>query len=187
MWVRCAATCSPRAATSGSAGRAAPASCGPATRGRTSPLIPTFDARAYAAWITGDERAVPAGPLHTPGGFHSFEHRWALADAFGLQAQIGQERIAARVHALAGRLRAGLAEIRDVRLRTPASAEVSAGIVCCELDAVPPGEAVRRLRDEHRIIASITPYATEYLRFGTGLMVDEADVDAAVEAVRALT
>jgi selenocysteine lyase/cysteine desulfurase len=152
-----------------------------------APLIPTFDGRAYVAWMTGDEPAVPPGPLHTPGGFHSFEHRWALADAFALQAKIGQDRIAARVHALAGRLRAGLAGIPGVRLRTPAAAKLSAGIVCCELDAVRPGEAVRRLRDEHRVIASVTPYATEYLRFGTGLMVDEADVDAAVAAVRALT
>jgi selenocysteine lyase/cysteine desulfurase len=149
-----------------------------------TPLIPTFDGRAYVAWMTSEERAVPAGPLHTPGGFHSFEHRWALADAFALQAEIGQDRIAARVHELAGRLRAGLAEIRGVRLRTPADA---AGIVCCELDGVRPGEAVRQLRDEHRVIASVTPYATEYVRFGTGLMVDEDDVDAAVAAVRALT
>ena len=152
-----------------------------------APLIPTFDGRAYAAWVTGDDQTVPPGPLHTPGGFHSFEHRWALADAFALQAKIGQDRIAARVHELAGRLRTGLAEIRGVRLRTPASPELSAGIVCCELEAVRPGEAVRRLRDEHRVIASVTPYATEYLRFGTGLMNDEADVDAALEAVRALT
>jgi hypothetical protein len=82
---------------------------------------------------------------------------------------------------------AGLEQIGGVRLRTPASADLSAGIVCCELDGVRPGEAVRRLRDEHRVIASVTPYATEYVRFGTGLMVDEDDVDAAVEAVRALT
>jgi selenocysteine lyase/cysteine desulfurase len=150
------------------------------------PLIPTFDGRAYVAWMTGDDQRVPAGPLHTPGGFHSFEHRWALADAFALQAKIGQDRIAARVHELAGRLRAGLERIGGVRLRTPASPDLSAAIVCCELDGVRPGEAVRRLRDEHRVIASVTPYATEYLRFGTGLMVDEADVDAALEAVRAL-
>jgi hypothetical protein len=44
-----------------------------------------------------------------------------------------------------------------------------------------------RNRAEHRVIASVTPYATEYVRFGTGLMVDEDDVDAAVAAVRALT
>jgi selenocysteine lyase/cysteine desulfurase len=125
----------------------------------TRPLIPTFDGRAYVAWMTGDDERVPAGPLHTPGGFHSFEHRWALADAFALQAKIGQDRIVARVHELAGRLRAGLEQVGGVRLRTPASPDVSAGIVCCELDGVRPGEAVRRLRDEHRVIASVTPSA----------------------------
>src|SRR5207302_10618622 len=37
-----------------------------------SPTIPTFS----------DPRV--AGGLNTPGGFHSFEHRWALAEAFQL-------------------------------------------------------------------------------------------------------
>ena len=35
----------------------------------------------------------------TPGGFHSFEHRWALADAFRFHAGIGKARIAKRIHA----------------------------------------------------------------------------------------
>ena len=34
--------------------------------------------------------------------------------------------------------------------------------------------------------SSVTPYATEYVRFGTGLMNDEDDVAAALAAVRAL-
>ena len=53
--------------------------------------------------------SVP-GSAHTPGGYHSFEHRWALADAFKLHAKIGPERIQARIHALATRLKDGLAD-----------------------------------------------------------------------------
>ncbi|HET6550614.1 MAG TPA: hypothetical protein VFG79_19270 [Solirubrobacter sp.] len=44
---------------------------------RIASVIPTF---------------TPGGPgaLHTPGGYHSFEHRWALAQAFATQyARLG--------------------------------------------------------------------------------------------------
>jgi 7-keto-8-aminopelargonate synthetase-like enzyme len=43
------------------------------------------------------------------------------------------------------------------------------------------------LRDEHKVIASVTPYATEFLRFGPTVANNEDDVDLAVEAVAALT
>ena len=51
----------------------------PAAWRRLEPTIPSFDGRAYAAWMNGDSAPDgPPGPLLTPGGFHSFEHRWAL-------------------------------------------------------------------------------------------------------------
>ena len=57
---------------------------------RIAPLIPSFDARAYFAWLEDSEPSgVPPGPLMTPGGFHSFEHRWALAQAFEHHAALG--------------------------------------------------------------------------------------------------
>ena len=55
--------------------------------GAPAPTIPSFDGRAYAAWLFGGlPTEVAPGPLNTPGGFHSFEHRWALAEAFGVHA-----------------------------------------------------------------------------------------------------
>ncbi len=44
-----------------------------------------------------------------------------------------------------------------------------------------PIEAVDRLRREHRLAAGTTPYATTHVRLGTGLWVDERDVDAAID------
>jgi selenocysteine lyase/cysteine desulfurase len=85
------------------------------------------------------------------------------------------------------RLKEGLAELAGVRVVTPLSHELSAGLVCCELDGLAPREAVDRLRDEHGVVASVTPYATEYVRFGPSIANDETDVDAALEAVRGLT
>ena len=73
-----------------------------------------------------------------------------------------------------------------MRLVTPMAEEVSAGIVCFEVDGLDPITAVDRLRHEHKVAASVTPYAEPYVRLGTGLWVDEADVDAALSAVARL-
>ena len=73
-----------------------------------------------------------------------------------------------------------------MRLVTPLSEEVSAGIVCFEVDGLDPTTAVERLRREHKVAASVTPYAEPYVRLGTGLWVDEADVDAALSAIAKL-
>lgn len=39
---------------------------------------------------------------------------------------------------------------------------------------------------EHGVVATLTPYATRYLRFGPSIANSEDEVDRAVEAVRAL-
>ena len=140
------------------------------------PIIPTF-------------HPAPDGPSAgnwTPGGYHTFEHRWALAEAFELQSAIGRSRVAQRIHALARRLKEGLAGLPGVRLVTPMAENVSAGLVCFDVTDLSAPEGVKRLRDEHRIVASVTPYAVEHVRLGCGLQVDEADVDAAIAAVRAV-
>src|SRR5215208_4994579 len=155
---------------------------------RMRPLIPSFDGRSYLGWLENRPLAPVRynGPALTPGGFHSFEHRWALAEAFDFQAKLGRARVAERIRTLATRLKEGLAELPKVRLVTPMSPGLSAGIVCFDVAGLRAGEAVDRLRREHRIAASVTPYATEHVRFGTGLWVDEADVDAAIRAVAKL-
>jgi selenocysteine lyase/cysteine desulfurase len=147
------------------------------------PLIPSFANASYGAWIEGRvPPADPPGPAMTPGGFQAYEHRWALPAAFAFQERIGRQRATARIHSLAARMKAGLAEIRGVSLVTPRGPDVSAGLVCADIGGVDPGAAVQRLAAD-RISATVTPYAARHLRFGCGLAVDEADVDAAVAAV----
>jgi len=75
----------------------------------SQPLIPSFANADYGAWIDGDvPPADPPGPAMTPGGFQAYEHRWALPAAFAFHERIGRARVTARIHALAGRLKAGL-------------------------------------------------------------------------------
>ncbi|KHL17094.1 selenocysteine lyase/cysteine desulfurase [Mumia flava] len=150
------------------------------------PTIPAFYAPSFTNWITGGSDPSPFGLAMTAGGYHSFEHRWALPQAFAFHDAIGVERIASRTTELAGRLKEGLADLPNGRLVTPAAAEVSAGIVCYELDGLSPSDAVATLRERDHIVAGVTPYATPYLRFGPSIVNSTDEVDATIAAVAEL-
>jgi selenocysteine lyase/cysteine desulfurase len=151
------------------------------------PTIPSFDDGAsYGAWLAGAApTGMPDGARLTPGGFHSFEHRWALADAFRFHEAIGRVRVQSRIRALAARLKTRLEDVRGVRVRTPAGAGLSAGLVCFEVGGIDPGEVVQRLA-ARRIVASVTPYAQRYVRLGPGIVNTPAELEAAVRVVAAL-
>jgi selenocysteine lyase/cysteine desulfurase len=129
--------------------------------------------------------AAPFGIMHTPGGFHSFEHRWALPAAFAFQSEIGRAEIQARVHELNTRLKQGLREMSRVRLHTPVDPKLSSGITCFEVEGVPNEEVVKRLL-ERKIIASVSPYAVAYARLSPGLLNTTQQVDEALAALAAL-
>jgi isopenicillin-N epimerase len=137
------------------------------------PTIPSFSGNATA------------GAEMTPGGFHSFEHRWALAEAFRLHLRIGKRRIARRIHALNARLKAGLASMPHVTLVTPQSPALSSGIVCFSVDRMSPGGVVAALQ-RRRVIATVTPYDRPYARLAPGLLNTPTDVDRALRAIRSL-
>jgi selenocysteine lyase/cysteine desulfurase len=140
-----------------------------------APLIPTF---------SGDGRP---GAAFTPGGYHSFEHRWAAREAFEFHRAIGRDRIAARIAEQATQLKAGLAKLDGVRLVTPVAPELSAGVVCCEVSGMDAYSATAKLRGEHRIAASVTPYQQQYLRFGPSIVTNPDQIDKTIEAVGKLT
>jgi selenocysteine lyase/cysteine desulfurase len=160
---------------------------GERARVRLRPIVPSFDdGESYGAWLAGHAPAgAPDGARLTPGGFHSFEQRWALPAAFAFHEAIGRERVEARVRSLASRFKAGLAEVRGARLLTPRSPELSSGLVVLDVDGIGADEAVARLAGR-RIVASVTPYARRSLRFGPGIVNTPAEIDAAVRALPAL-
>ncbi len=136
-------------------------------------VIPTFS-----------DPSSPAGRL-TPGGYHSFEHRWAAADAFGFMAAIGRDRLVARTAEQATRLKEGLAGLGGVTLKTPMSPDLSAGIVCFDVAGQRPPDFVSKLRDAG-VAGSPTPYATSYVRLGPSIATTPDQVDQAIEAVSSL-
>ena len=149
------------------------------------PTIPHFGMAAYAAWMKGVDPPPTTADMMTPGGFHSFEHRWALGEAFEFHRSIGKAKIAARIHGLNRQLKTGLAEQKHVNLHTPLNGDVSAGIVTFEVAGMTPEQVVKRLL-EKRIVATTTPYAKSYARLAPGLLNTPADVDAALREIRAL-
>ena len=148
-------------------------------------LVAPFEKEPYVAWMKGQLPGGPPGPLATPGGFHSFEHRWALGEAFAFHERIGRERITARIRELARQCKEGLARDKRVKLHTPMSETLSAGLVCFEVAGVPPAEVVKRLH-ARKIIASVTPYATEYARLSPGILNTPQEIERTLAEIRAL-
>jgi isopenicillin-N epimerase len=126
------------------------------------------------------------GSAMTPGGFHSFEHRWALDEAFRFHRRIGRARVAARTHALNTRFKRGAAAMRHVLLRTPRAASLSAGLVCFEVRGVPPQEVVDHLL-ERGVVATVTPYTPTFVRVAPSILNTPAEIDRALRALASLT
>lgn len=154
---------------------------------RTRPIVPSFmDPALWRAWFRDEEPNLPTtGRRMSPGGFKPFEHQWALPEAFRFHLAIGKERIAARTHELATRLKRGLAAMPHVQLVTPMAEELSSGIVCFDVDGLDAGATVRRMA-EHRIVATVTPYATRHARLAPSIRNSFEEIDSVLEAVRAL-
>jgi selenocysteine lyase/cysteine desulfurase len=132
-------------------------------------LIPTFSG--------------PEGPARlTPGGYHAFEHQWAVKDAFEFQQSIGRARVVDRTLEQASQLKEGLAAIDGLTVVTPTDPAVSAGIVCVDVDGMRPADAVQELRTRG-VVASATPYEQSYLRFGPSIATSPEQVNIALEAM----
>jgi selenocysteine lyase/cysteine desulfurase len=150
------------------------------------PVIPTFlDSDAYGRWKRNDPAPETDGAIFSPGGFKAFEHLWALNEAFALHALFGQQRIRDRTAELASALKDGLAAMPGVNLITPRDPALSAGIVSFEFPGKNPWEAVEALR-EKKLIASVAPYRTPYVRLTPSVRNSMAEIETALTSVRAV-
>jgi len=151
--------------------------------GQVDPAIPAFEPNSFGEWRNGLPPAPPDGLRFTPGGYHTFEHRWALAEAFRFHLDIGRDRVAARTTEQATAIKAGLAEIPAARLVTPTAEDLSAGIVCFDIEGTEPVEVVGRLAGAG-FDTSVTPYADEHVRVGPSIVTTPEEVDGLLEALR---
>ena len=149
------------------------------------PVIPSFSGGPYGAWMFDRKLEGMQASWMTPGGFHSFEHRWALPAAFEFHKQIGRTRIAERIHALNDQAKEGLAKIKNVRLYTPRGSKLSAGLICFDVEGMRPGAVVQKLL-EKRVIASQSPYGVSYARIAPSLLNTPEEIETALGHIRAL-
>lgn len=158
------------------------------TWARLRPTIPSFIANEVErAWI---ENRAPQGPTRaswvSPGGYQAYEHQWAMIEAFGFHQRIGRKRVAERIHALNEQCKEGLAKMRHVKLYTPRGRTLSAGLICFDVNGMPPKAVVKRLL-ERRIVASTTPYGTSYARLAPSLVNTPEEIETALREIRALS
>ena len=149
------------------------------------PTIPTFDSfDPFDAWISGkaSQKQTSAAWI-APGGFQAFEHQWAVADAFRFHLKIGKEKVAQRIHALNSLCKEGLASIPGVKLYTPKDVNLSAGIICFDLEGKKAEEVVQYLLSK-KIVASTSPYAVSYARVAPSLINSEKEVETALREIR---
>lgn len=150
------------------------------------PTIPAFSYNAYGMYLG----MIPEGKLNfsdlcTPGGYHAFDHRWALNEAFDFHMEIGKDRIENRTHYMSQFLKDGLMEMDHITLHTPLSGALSSGINCFEVEGMPPAEVVEKLGSK-QIVASSTPYRESYARIAPCIINTEEEVTQCLEAVENL-
>ncbi|HXA18290.1 MAG TPA: aminotransferase class V-fold PLP-dependent enzyme [Thermoanaerobaculia bacterium] len=148
--------------------------------------IPSFAVGSLGRF-TGRAANVPVttGQRLSPGGFHCFEHRWAIAEAVRFMTAIGIGNVYARIQDLAERLKERLSEIRNVRVITPMGRENSAGIVCFEVAGIEPEETMSQLL-RNGVVASVSPYRRRYCRFTPFIFNLFEDIERAATTVAAI-
>ncbi|MEY9996128.1 selenocysteine lyase/cysteine desulfurase [Streptomyces sp. V4I8] len=151
-----------------------------------APVIPNFSREGYEGWVGDRDPVAAPAILETPGGYHSFEHRWAVPAAVRFHETIGRARIAERITSQATLLKDELERLPNVRVLTPRDPSVSAGVVCCTVEGWAAADAEHELRAAHKVIATETPYAHPHLRFGPTMVTAPEQIGRVVKAVRAL-
>jgi selenocysteine lyase/cysteine desulfurase len=152
---------------------------------QSEPVIPSFSG-SYDVWLGGmTQDQVPLGEHMSPGGFHSFEHRWALPEAFKLHLQLGKANVQKRIHQLNEQTKQGLAKMPHVTLYTPPGSALSSGLTCFDVKGMKASSVVEKMHQKG-IIMSNTPYRVSYARFAPSLLNTEQEIELALAQIQAM-
>ncbi len=125
------------------------------------------------------------GTLMSPGGYHAFEHRWALAKAFELHLQLGKADVQQRIHRLNSYCKQRLQELPGVELVTPLSPDFSAGFTFFRIAGQGDQEHVAAHLIDNRVIAdAVDRDAGPVVRLAPGLLNDETQIDRVIELLK---
>ncbi len=150
------------------------------------PVIATYNGIYHENWRSRMEKAaVPLAHQLSPGGFQSFSHKWSLFKAFEMHLELGKASIEKTTYDMTAYLKEGLVALPGVRLITPKDRRFSASLICVEVARRHPEELVDLLW-KHRIVATVTPYYREYLRFSVAFYNTREECDRVVDVLREL-
>ncbi|WP_085631406.1 aminotransferase class V-fold PLP-dependent enzyme [Pseudomonas sp. R16(2017)] len=130
-----------------------------------TPIIPTFS------------EAEHFSTTMTPGGFHAFEHRWALSEAFKLHLRLGKADVQARIHALNSYLKQRLLQRPQIELVTPLSPAFSAGFTFFRVKGKDSDKVAAHLMANRVVADAVHRDVGPVIRTAPGLLNDEAQID----------
>ncbi|MFZ3279903.1 aminotransferase class V-fold PLP-dependent enzyme [Pseudomonas sp.] len=130
-----------------------------------SPSVPTFS------------EATSFATIMTPGGYHAFEHRWAVDEAFKLHLQLGKAEVQARIHQLNGYLKQRLREHANIELVTPLDPQFSAGFTFFRVKGQDSDAVAAYLMQNRVICDAVSRDVGPVIRTAPGLLNNEAEVD----------
>ncbi|MCY1447368.1 Isopenicillin N epimerase [compost metagenome] len=135
-------------------------------------LVPTF------ATFSEDEDFAT---IMTPGGYHAFEHRWALGKAFELHLQLGKADVQARIHQLNDYLKARLGEHKAIELVTPLSREHSAGFTFFRIKDRDPDAIAAYLNAQRIVVDAVHRDVGPVIRMAPSLLNNEQEIDRTLD------
>ncbi|MBF6034401.1 aminotransferase class V-fold PLP-dependent enzyme [Pseudomonas sp. P155] len=130
-----------------------------------SPSVPTFS------------EATSFATIMTPGGYHAFEHRWAVDEAFKLHLQLGKADVQARIHQLNSYLKQRLREHANIELVTPLDPQFSAGFTFFRVKGQDSDAVAAYLMQNRVICDAVSRDVGPVIRTAPGLLNNEAEVD----------
>ncbi|WP_460145230.1 pyoverdine-tailoring periplasmic protein PvdN [Pseudomonas sp. S2_A02] len=136
-----------------------------------SPSVPTFS------------EATTFSTIMSPGGYHAFEHRWAVDEAFKLHLELGKADVQARIHQLNSYLKQRLLEQPGVELVTPVDPKFSAGFSFFRVKGQDSDAVAAHLLQNRIVSDAVSRDVGPVIRTAPGLLNTEAEVDHFIDVL----
>lgn len=139
-----------------------------------------------AAWrhivpLVGMLSSADEGPAcrHVPGGVKTYEHWWALKEAFFFHLALSKADVEARIRQLTDLVKNELPRVAGLTIVTPRAAALSSGIVCFDLEGKTTDFVVAELERDGIIASASAPDMTaghDHVRLAVSILNNESEV-----------
>lgn len=113
----------------------------------------------------------------TPGGYHAFEHRWAVDEAFKLHLQLGKAKVETRIHQLNSELKQRLQAHSGIELVTLLDPSLSAGFTFFRVKGQDCDQVAAYLMHNRVVVDAVDRDVGPVVRTAPGLLNNEGEID----------